>query len=1265
MNYNIYSLKHKLADITRLNLPTDRPRHTVQAFQSGEQPLVLSKYLSESLKTLSRQKNVTLFMTLLAAFQTLLYRYTDQDDIIVGSPHLNDTDKRNDFFINLLRTDLSGNPTFYELLDRVREIALEALEHQNIAFELEKLQTDLSRTPLFQVMFQLRRMDEFKFDTGIAPFDLALDIVDQPEELSCVMMYNANLFDANSIKRMGGHFRTLLEGIVANPTQKLSELPLLTEVEQHQLLIEWNNTQRAYPQETCIHHLFETQVEKKPDDLALVFENQEMSYRELNTKANQLAHYLQSLGVKPEVLVGICLERSPEMLIGLLGILKAGGAYLPLDPAYPRARLAFMLEEAKVPVLLTQSSLNEALPDTAAQVVCLDAEAETLSALSANNPSSGVGPKNLAYVIYTSGSTGKPKGVQIHHSSLLNFLTSMRQQPGITEQDTLLAITTISFDIAALELYLPLIAGAKIVLISRVEAADGLQLLKKLNHEGISIMQATPTTWQLLMAAGWKSSPQLKILCGGEALSRELATQLLKKGQAVWNLYGPTETTIWSTMAQVSAGTSNTVSIGRPIANTQIYILDHDLQLLPIGVSGELHIGGLGLSRGYLNRPDLTAEKFIRNPFSDDPDSRLYKTGDLARYLPDGNIEYLGRIDNQVKIRGFRIELGEIEAVLGQHPAVRETVVINDEAQPNDNRLIAYIVSDEPSQAFDDLIKESQVETVSQWQGVFDEYDEVSPLEPTFSNLGWTSSYTGIAIPAEELREWVDARVNAILSLQPDYVLEIGSGAGLLLSRIAPHCKQYWGADFSPVALRQIEQLKRTVDNLNHVTLFNRRADDFKNIEPDSFDTIVINSVIQYFPNVAYLLDVLDKAIKAVKPGGHIFIGDVRNLQLLKTYHVSVQLYQAPDSLSRLALQQRVQQHLRQEEELAIDPTFFMVLKQHFPKLQNVRIDLERSHHHNEFTRFRYDVILQVGTVPLKTVEIPWQDWQTHRFTLSNLRQYLMENQPDFFGLQGVPNARLDTETRTLEWLYDATQPETVGKWRETLSKPQSAGIDPEDLWVLSGELPYDVAITWANASSDGSYEVLFRHQKMKGTEAVYQAPMYPKPWHHYANNPLQSKLEQKLAPQLRQYLQDKLPAYMVPSTFVTLEALPLMPNGKIDRRALSQLSVNSYQLSGKEFVAPRTPEEERLAGIWAEVLGVERVGIYDNFFEMGGHSLLATQVMSRIRDTFSVEFPLHYLFERKTIARITETIEAFRITTQGLQIATDMSGEDREEGIL
>ena len=713
--------KQQLAGATTvLELPTDKPRPAVQTFRGATTYFQLSPSLTEKLKSLSQQSGCTLFMTLLAAFQTLLYRYTGQEDISVGTPIANrkysEIQGLIGVFVNTLvmRTDLSGNPSFRELLNRIRQVALGAYAREDLPFEqlVEELQPErnLSHQPLFQVMFVLQEdpmpelilpgltLTRLQTNSGTSKFDLTLYMVNSEPGLTGELEYNTDLFDSATINRIIKHFTALLESIVSNPEQRLSELPILTKSEQHTLLVEWNDTASDYPKDTCIHQLFEAQVKRTPDAIAAVFKNQQITYQELNARANQLAHYLASLGVQPNVLVGICVERSLEMLIALLGILKAGGTYLPLDPTHPQERLAFMLEDAKVQVLLTQKQLVTTLPQHNAKIICLDADWESIARESKFNPVSRSSSDNLAYIIYTSGSTGKPKGVQIPHSGLVNFLTAINGTLGLAEREVFLSVTTITFDIAGLELYLPLIRGDRTIIVSSEIAADGYQLSALLAETNATVMQATPATWRMLLQAGWEGSDRLKILCGGEALSRELANELLQKGSVVWNLYGPTETTIWSTIYRVESS-NEIVSIGKAIANTQLYVLDRHLQPVPIGVPGELYIGGAGLARGYLNRPELTAEKFISNPFRNQSEARLYKTGDLVSYLPDGNLEYLGRIDHQVKIRGFRIELGEIEAALRQHPTVQEVVVMAREDKPGVKQLVAYVVSNEKAGA--------------------------------------------------------------------------------------------------------------------------------------------------------------------------------------------------------------------------------------------------------------------------------------------------------------------------------------------------------------------------------------------------------------------------------------------------------------------------------------------------------------------------------------------------------------------------------------
>ena len=708
-----------------LELPTDRPRPPVQGFRGARESLVLSKNLSESLKELSDREGATLFETLLAAFQTLLARYTGQTDIVVGAivPGRQEvgTDRLIGLFAHtvLIRSDVESDPTFRELLWRVKDLSRRDCEYQSMPFD--RLVTELqperepSRNPLFQVLFSLTSSTSaaqltwetanLEVDSGATKVDLQLQLSERPEGISGSFTYNTEIFDAATIGRLAGHFQTLIQGVVTNPDQQLSRLPLLGQAERHQLLVEWNSKQTDYPADRCVHQLFESQVERTPNATAVVFENERLTYSELNRRANQLAHYLVKLGVGPDVLVGILTERSLDMVVGLLGTLKAGGAYVPLDPAYPRERVGFMLEDSEVPVLLTQRHLLGSVPQSRAKVVVLDSDWREIAKEEARNPVNDVGPKNLAYVIYTSGSTGKPKGVQIPHRAVVNFLTSMSQKPGMRADDRLLAVTTLCFDIAGLEIYLPLSVGASFEIVSREVSSDGSRLLAKLAKSNPTVMQATPATWRMLLEAGWEGNPRLKVLCGGEAISRKLADQLLQRVGSLWNMYGPTETTIWSTTAKVEPG-QNAVSIGQPIANTQLFILDKLLQPVPIGVAGELHIGGDGLARGYLHRPELTAEKFIPDPFSPDPEARLYRTGDLVRYLRSGDIEFLGRIDHQIKVRGFRIEMGEIETVLRQHGAVNETVVAVREDTPGNQRLVAYFVPAQESASIASELRE-------------------------------------------------------------------------------------------------------------------------------------------------------------------------------------------------------------------------------------------------------------------------------------------------------------------------------------------------------------------------------------------------------------------------------------------------------------------------------------------------------------------------------------------------------------------------------
>lgn len=693
-----------------LEIATDMPRPPRQSFIGSSVDLSIPPPLVQALNSIATQHHTTFFVIVLAAYQVLLQRYAKADEVIIGTPVTNkshpDVERLIGNFINVvaLRCDLSGNPTFLELLQRSKETALNALSHKEVPFEVlvQKLNfhRDPSRNPVFQASLQVLPVVNTRIgDLAVIPFDfeqrstqvdMALNLYEESGGgFSGFFQYCSELFSTGTIERFSRNLIQVLNEIVRDPNRRILDIPVLAEAERNQLLREWNQTGIEFPEEATVQALFERQARRTPDSIAVECESTRLTYRELDQRASRLAAHLQSLGAAPGALVGVCVERSVEMVVAVLGILKTGAAYVPLDPAFPAARLALMIEDAKMPLIVTQSALTSTLPPHQANVVCLD-DAALAAAPAVASPATAGTLDDLAYVIFTSGSTGRPKGVEIPHRALTNFLCSMQRSPGMTASDVLLAVTTLSFDIAGLELFLPLITGARLVVIPRETAVDGWALCGELERRGATVLQATPATWRLLVESSWKGTPGLKALIGGEACPRELVAQLLPKCAELWNMYGPTETTIWSTIQKLTPEDA-VITIGRPIANTQVYILDAQLQPAPIGVPGELHIGGTGLARGYLDRAPLTAEKFIRDPFSASPGVRIYKTGDLARYLPDGRIECLGRLDQQIKLRGFRIEPGEIEAVLKEQPSIRDAAVIM-RTEGTNQHLVAYCV---------------------------------------------------------------------------------------------------------------------------------------------------------------------------------------------------------------------------------------------------------------------------------------------------------------------------------------------------------------------------------------------------------------------------------------------------------------------------------------------------------------------------------------------------------------------------------------------
>lgn len=1021
----------------------------------------------------------------------------------------------------------------------------------------------------------------------------------------------------------------------------------------------------------CIH-LFEAQVERTPEAIALVSaEGQQWTYCEVNQRANQLAHQLAKLTIGMEKRVGIFMERSPALIVGLLAILKAGGAYVPIDPASPAERIKFMLADAQVSALLAQQSLRERLAEVrtggleSLELLCLEEGGAAYAHEPGTNLPNGVQPGNLAYIIYTSGSTGQPKGVGVCHEQVARLFTSTQSLYHFTAQDCWTLFHSIAFDFSVWEIWGALLYGGRLLVVPYWISRSPEEFLTLLLREQVTVLNQTPSAFsglqQAIMTRDLEVALKLRlVIFGGEALDRDRLQIWMEPHDdsrpQLMNMYGITETTVHVTYASVNnaliPGGEGASIIGQPLPDLQVYILDEKMQPVPLGVEGEAYVGGAGLARGYIGHPALTAERFVPHPFSAVPGARLYRTGDVVRYRAQGTLEYIGRADQQVKVRGFRIELGEIEATLRQESTVHDAVVLVREERPGDKELVAYVVPYREEQFSQEPSGESALlgEQADYWRQVFDEtYSSPAPLQDPASNIvGWNSSYTGLPMPAVEMQEWVERTVERILALHPERVLEIGCGTGLLLLRIAPSCSDYTGTDFSHIGLTYLQQqLAQAGQKLSHVKLLQRMAHDFTALPAALYDTVIINSVVQYFPHVSYLCQVLEGALRVIKPGGTLFVGDVRSLPLLETFHTSVELHHAPDSLPTEELLQRIHQQMAKESELVIDPLFFYALKQRFPQIGHVEIQLKQGHYHNELTRFRYDAVLYLEPVdqPGKLPPTVCLDWQEQGLTPDGVLQLLSKSQPEALKITGIPNARITTEIQVHKLLVSQeNRPQTVGDMRRALQQHRNtAAVDPEDLWEFSEILPYGVSLTWSLGGRDGSFEAIFRRHMHAWMKPASFSPDLPSekllPWQSYANNPLQNQQASQHRMNLREHLKKRLPDYMVPAVIMLLDALPLTPNGKVDRRALPapQWSDLAREAGYEE---PRTLLEEQVATIWREVLHLERVGIHDNFFSLGGHSLLAARLVSRLQKVFQVEVSLRTLFEAPSISALSQYLQ-------------------------
>ncbi|MEU8268265.1 amino acid adenylation domain-containing protein [Sphaerisporangium sp. NPDC049002] len=1162
-------------------------------------------------------------------------------------------------FINTLplRVRLAGK-SVRELVSNIDTALKELIAHEQSSLILAQRCSGLDGdVPLFSSMLNFRHFEPGQDDAGMpgaqaqgvrwlgsvdrTNYPVGLSVDDTGAELSLNAQADASI----SVEALIDYVEAAVSAIVSAlatddgaDTQALA-IDILPAPERSRLLTDWNDTDRPYPHDRCLADLFEEQVRLRPDAVAVEHGSRTLTYAETNARANRVAHYLREQGVGPDTLVGLCAERSLETVTGLLGILKAGGAYVPIDPGYPEERVRTILRDSGARIVLSQSHLPAALLDGADQVVHLDTGepagdgTKVLAGRPETDPSRaevGTTPEHLAYVIFTSGSTGRPKGVLVEQRGVVRLVRNRDYFP-TDERTVVLHHSSISFDVGSQEVLGPLLNGARLVLHDG-DSKDVVQLLDRIERSGVTMLALSAAFLPAFTEASrHRRLPLTYLGVGGEVFSAKdvRALYAAHPGLTVVNAYGPTENSIASTCHVIPRDLAEdaVIPIGRPIVQSTAHVTDDRMRLVPCGVVGELCVGGAGVARGYLDNRELTAERFVPDPFDTAPGARLYRTGDLVRRLPDGTLEFVGRVDDQVKVRGFRIELGEIESALHTHPAVHSAVVTT-QAHGDGGKLIAYV---RPTDAWLDTAAEEQnAEQLDQWQRLFeDQYAEAADGAAELNIVGWNSSYTGEPIPEPEMREWIDGTVGLIQELRPKRLLEIGCGTGLLLYRYADACEAVHAVDISASALAGVGAGVRR-RGWSHVTLAQGDALSVTALAGMRFDTVVLNSVVQYFPNRQYLQEAIARILPLVEDGGHILVGDVRNLDLFSAHACAVERSRTPVRLSAAALAEQVRRRRRQDGELLVSPTFFAGLGERFPEIGAIDLRVKRGLGENEMLSYRYDVVLTKGeSAPAEPPT--WLEADTP----AALRTLLENGAPERFGVVGLANPRIADDVAVAEGLARwsaAHQVEPLPAGVRLSATAAAAVRELEETLRYADDLGYRVAATWSQDRPDGLDLVLGKGELPRvRARASYRRS-------HLANTPQIGRTSQALARVLKEHLSAKVPDYMVPSVFVALEELPVTPNGKVDKKALP--APDEADVARESYVAPRTEAEHELCRLVADVLGLSRVGLQDGFFDLGGHSLLATRLTVRVKQETGRDLPLQLILGGATVAEMATTLD-------------------------
>ncbi len=1183
-----------------LDLPADRIRPPNKTYSAAMATITLDAARFEKLKKEAPKLGGTIFTALLTAFGTLLHRITNQNDIVIGIPAAGQTRVGSNELIGHclnflpLRLNPSAEKSYQQFSAEVKENILEAYDHQNYTFgsllKKIKIPRDTSRIPLISVIFNVDKsgidqlnLDGIKISCETNPkqytnFELFFNIVQTDQDLKIECEYNTNVHDAATIQCWLSCYEQIIDSAIKNSHESLKNLSLLSNQDKN-LLNSWNKNIQPLPIQLSIHQFFEDQVDKTPQAIAILDGSRKFTYSELDSHANALSKILVESGATRESLVGICSGRCAETIIAILAVLKAGAAYVPIDPKYPKERISYILNDTNLSILLTQNEIIGDFPPLASvKTILIDnVLVEKSGRLDIN-----VNPIDLAYVIYTSGSTGKPKGVAIEHHSAIALIDWALSIFSKEELSGVLFSTSICFDLSIFELFVTLASGGSIIISENI-----LELEQNEHRSKITLINTVPSAISELLDARLIPESVKTINLAGEILTPALVDRIYAHIATVkvYDLYGPSEDTTYSTFKHRKLATR--ASIGVPISNTQTYIVDHQGNRVPPGMAGELLLGGEGLARHYLNNPELTAEKFVSNNFEHASSAMLYKTGDLARFYENGEIEFLGRIDDQVKLRGYRIELGEIEYHIEQYPTIEQAVVI-----VKDGELVAYlrqylknygtaIWRDQWNMLYENAIEQTGTTKLDRLDSVI---------------AGWTNA-TNLEI---QVTEWIEATVERIQEYQPKKVYEIGCGTGQLLSRISPQTECYWASDISSVAIDSFVN-----HDFNKIRLYCRPADDFSEIPRLFFDTVIINSVIQYFPDVSYFKEVLKSAIDLVKPNGQIFLGDIQGNSLLPIYHSTALLSHNSEETPVGKYRQKVQLRINQETELSIDPIWFTEISNELPRVTHIEILLRRGKFINETTQYHYDAILHVESTRSEVDLPPATEWQN--LNLEQLEAQLLEESKVVY-LIGIPDSRLCADIhfkKSLDALNEKSQLPSI---------PQTPlnGISAEDIYAIACACSYKAHVRWESDGTNGLLSAVLIPITNPGL------PKWPKAIRNcldkeIVNNPYSDEDYNKdIFLNIKSYLVEKLPVYMVPKYYSFLDKFPLSLNGKIDRNKLPEIQKHEFEKKCKITLGPSNEKEKQLLEIWKNIFNNENISIYDDIFELGGDSILIFQITTR-----------------------------------------------------